>query len=114
MPGSQDLLDGGEQCGVLGAGRGRLTRRPGEVGEIRPGDEGVGVPGSQDLLDGGEQVGVLGAGRGRLTRRPGEPGEIRPGGEGVGVPGSQDLLDGGGRSVYWARAAAGSPAAPVR
>ena len=95
MPGSQDLLDGGEQVGVLAAGRGRVTRRPGEGGEIRPGDEGVGVPGSQDLLDGGEQVGVLGAGRGRLTRRPDQVGEIRPGDEGVGVPGSQDLLDGG-------------------
>ena len=41
MRGSEDLLDGGEECRVLVAGRGRVTRLPGEAGEIPPGDEGA-------------------------------------------------------------------------
>ena len=45
---------------------------PGDVREIRPGGEGVGVPGSRDPLDGGEQCRVLVAGRARVTRLPGE------------------------------------------
>ena len=84
------------------------------LGEIRPGGEGVGVGGSRDLLDGGEQCRVLVAGRGRVTRHTGEVGEIRPGGEGVGVRGSEDLLEVGSSAVYWSRAAAGSPASPVK
>ena len=96
------------------AGRGRITRLPGEAGEILPGGEGVGVRGSEHLLADGEQFRELVAGRGWVTRLPGEAGEIRPGGEGVGVRGSEDLLDGGEQCVYWSRAAAGSPAAPVK
>ena len=33
MPGSKHIIDGGEQVDVLVAGRGRLTRHTGEVGE---------------------------------------------------------------------------------
>jgi hypothetical protein len=80
------------QCREEVAGRGRVTRRPDEGGEIRPGGEGGGVPGSENLLADGEQRRVLVAGRGRVTRRPGEAGETRPGGEGGGVPGSENLL----------------------
>jgi hypothetical protein len=54
VPGSKHIIDGGEQVDVLVAGRGRLTRQTGEVGEIRPGGEGVGVPGSKHIIDGGE------------------------------------------------------------
>jgi hypothetical protein len=43
VPGSGDLLQDGEQFCELVAGRGRVPRRPGEVGETRPGGEGVGV-----------------------------------------------------------------------
>jgi hypothetical protein len=93
--GSGDLLDGGEQGRVLVAGRGRVTRLPGDAGEIRPGGEGGGVRGSGDLLKDGAQGHELVAGRGRVTRRPGEAGEIRPGGEGGGVPGSKRLIESG-------------------
>ena len=65
MGGSGDLLTGGEQRRVLVAGGDRVTRLPGEAGEIGPGGEGVGVGGSGDLLDGGEQRRVLVAGGGR-------------------------------------------------
>ena len=48
--GSEDLLDGGEQCRVLVAGRRPVTRLPGEAGETRPGGEGGGVRGSVRVL----------------------------------------------------------------
>jgi hypothetical protein len=78
-----DLLDDGQQGGVLVAGPGRIPRLPGQAGEVNVGNHLAGVLAALDPLDDGQQGSVLVAGLGRIPRLPSPEGEAVPDGFGV-------------------------------
>jgi hypothetical protein len=66
MLGAREQLANGQQRGEPVAGLGRIPRRPGLVGEVRAGGQGVRVHRAQDPLLNGQQGGELVAGLGRI------------------------------------------------
>ena len=112
---AEDSLLHRQQVGVLVPGGGRSPACPVKRARLRAGDEGVRVFRAEDSLAQGQQVGELVPGGGRVPRPPGPEGEARAGrGRVSGCSGPRTRSSTGSRSANWSRAAARSPACPVK